>query len=274
MRDNEIQGDASLAIARRGNGIHLWHSEENEVQRNELLDVRDGVYLSFAHDNLIAGNRGSALRYGIHYMYSERNALVENRFTGSTGGIALMFSMHNRIESNETLDNEQFGILCQQLEHSVLDGNRAAGNGRGFYLQNSAGNRFVSNRLESNGVGVYLTAGSERNTFSGNRFTGNLVQLFDGSPGRNVFFEEERGNYWSDYTGFDWDGDGVGEVPYDLQTTASALMARRPVTRWFWMSPVLALLDWLDTRVKLRDVDARDPFPLIGLPPPTAESSP
>jgi nitrous oxidase accessory protein len=226
--------------------------------------VRDGVYLSFAHDNVIHGNRGTGLRYGIHYMYSERNILSENRFSGGTGGIALMFSMRNRIENNETVDNRDFGILCQQIEHSRLEGNRATGNGRGFYLENSAVNRFVDNRLEANGVGVYTTAGSEQNVFIGNRFDGNLVQVFEDRAGANAFFDQGRGNFWSDYAGFDWNGDGVGETPYRLQTAASALMARRPVARWFWMSPALALLDWWDARVATPRADSFDPFPLVG----------
>ena len=261
---NEVLGDTSLEVARRGNGIHLWKTEHNEIRGNRLADVRDGIYLSFAHDNVIHRNRGAGLRYGIHYMFSERNVLTGNRFAGCTGGIALMFSMRNRIEDNETVDNRDFGILCQQIEHSHLQGNRAAGNGRGFYLENSSVNRFVDNRLEGNGVGIFVTAGSEQNVFTGNRFSGNLVQVFENHAGANAFFDEGRGNFWSDYAGFDWNGDGVGEIPYRLNTAASALMARRPVARWFWMSPALALLDWWDARLAIPGADSFDPFPLVG----------
>lgn len=261
---NEVLGDTSLQVARRGNGIHLWNTEHNEVRGNRLVDVRDGVYLSFAHDNVIHGNQGTGLRYGIHYMFSERNSLIENRFARCTGGIALMFSKHNRIENNETVDNRDFGILCQQIEHSHLEGNRAAGNGRGFFLENSAINRFVDNRLDGNGVGIYLTAGSEQNVLTGNRFSGNLVQVFEDHAGANAFFDQGRGNFWSDYAGFDWNSDGVGETPYRLNTAASALIARRPVARWFWMSPALALLDWWDARLATSGTDSFDPFPLVG----------
>jgi len=261
--DNEVRGDASLPVSERGNGIHLWHSVDNEIRGNRLADVRDGVYLSFAHDNLIAGNVGADLRYGIHYMYSERNTLRANRFSTSSGGIALMFSMRNTIEGNETVGNEAFGILCQQLEASHLTGNRVAGNGRGFYIENSAGNRFVANVLAGNGVGAYFTAGSEGNLLTANHFRGNLVQVFEDHPGANTFSVAGRGNFWGDYAGFDWDGDGVGETPYRLRTTASALMARQPLTRWFWMSPVLSLLDWWDTRLLTPEAGSFDPFPLL-----------
>jgi len=260
---NEVHGDLSLPRERRGNGIHLWQSERNEIRDNRLVDVRDGVYLSFAHDNLIVGNHGTELRYGIHYMYSERNSLLGNHFSHCTGGIALMFSMRNRIEANEAVDNDQFGILCQQLEHSHIEANQLSGNGRGFYVENSAANRFVANRLLANGVGAYLTAGSEENVFVANHFVGNLVQVYEDHEGANDFFDNGQGNFWGDYAGFDWDGDGVGETPYRLGTAAASLMARRPTTRWFWMSPVLVLLDWWDAQLTVSRDASFDPFPLV-----------
>lgn len=261
---NVVTGDRDLAIARRGNGIHLWDTKRNEVRGNEIVDVRDAVYLSFAHDNLIAENRASNLRYGIHYMYSERNHLLENVFDRCSGGIALMYSFENRIEGNVVTNNRDFGILCQSLERSVVVGNRVAGNGRGFFLENSSANRFESNLIEVNGVGVFVTAGSERNVFTENWFSGNVVHVYQNVGSVSRWSDRGRGNRWDDYRGFDWDGDEVGETPYRLHTAASSLMARQPVARWFWMSPAMALLDWWEARVRAVDVDALDPAPLVG----------
>ena len=262
--DNVVHGDSSLVSGRRGNGVHLWHTVDNEVTSNVLIDVRDGIYLSFAHDNVIQGNRGHNLRYGIHYMYSERNGLLGNEFSGGLGGIALMYSLGNRIVENVVTGNRDFGILLQQLERSVLERNHASGNGRGIYLENSAGNRLAENLLMHNGVGAYLTAGSERNVFNTNRFESNLVQVYETHAGENRWFEADRGNSWSDYTGFDWDGDGIGETPYQLQTAASALLVRRPVARWFWKSPILGLLDWWQGQLPRQQESGFDPYPLVG----------
>lgn len=264
--DNEVAGDPALPSVRRGNGIHLWHTERNELRDNRLISVRDGIYLSFAHDNLIRGNSGTGLRYGIHYMYSERNTLEGNRFQGCTGGIALMFSMNNRIAGNSTTDNRDFGILCQQLERSLLIYNRSARNGRGFFVENSASNRFAGNRAEDNGVGVFLTAGSEANVFTSNDFDGNLVQVFQDRHALNTWSDRGRGNIWSDYTGFDWNGDGVGDVPYRLQTAVSALMARWPSARWLAASPAIELLSWWEARMFAADPGAIDPAPLVRRP--------
>ncbi len=266
VEGNEVVGERTMAVARRGNGIHLWHTEHNQIADNHTTFVRDGVYLSFAHDNVIRGNRGEGLRYGIHYMYSERNTLVQNRFERSTGAIALMFSFDNHIEGNVATRSERFGILCQQVERSVLVGNRVEGNGRGFYLENSAANRFADNSMIGNGVGVFLTAGSERNTFTGNQFDGNLVQVHRDHAGRNSWWEGERGNAWSDYAGFDWNDDGVGDTPYRLETASSALLARHPGAGFLWMSPLLALLDWWDGQWAAPAADAFDVHPLTRVP--------
>ena len=264
LERNQVVGDATLALASRGNGIHLWHTRDNTVRDNTLADVRDGVYLSFAHDNRIVGNRGRGLRYGIHYMYSERNLLRENHFSNGTGGIAMMFSMRNRVEANHTVNNRDFGILCQQLESSTVVGNHAERNGRGLFIEGSVGNRFADNRIRANGVGAFLTAASEANIFTGNIFDGNLVQVYQDRSAGNAWWQDGRGNAWSDYAGFDWNGDGVGESPYRLETAASALLARRPAARWFLLSPVLAVLDWWDAQMPSpAGPEAFDRFPLV-----------
>lgn len=261
--NNEIYGDASLSRSRRGNGIHLWHTEKNTVSGNYLQDVRDGVYLSFAHQNLIEGNHGSGLRYGIHYMYSDKNHLKENRFDGCQGGIVLMFSRNNIIERNETDSNAKFGLLCLQLENSIFRSNHSARNARGFFIETCEGNRFSENCAEDNGEGFYLAAGSEENIFDSNNVSRNIVQVYQLRFGGNQWSRDGRGNYWSDYAGVDWNGKGIGSSPYRLQTAASALMARRPVTRWFWMSPALTLLNWWESKVEEPVETDVDPFPLI-----------
>lgn len=262
--DNTVIGDASLPSSSRGNGIHLWHTRDNEVRGNVLRDTRDGVYLSFAHENRITANRGASLRYGIHYMYSEQNLLEANHFERCTGGLALMYSKKNRLIRNISNDNRDFGILCLSLERSVIEGNETRHNGRGLFLENSHSNRFQGNAVVKNGVGVYLTAASEDNVFTENRFLENLVQVYQRRPELNRWHDECRGNRWSDYLGADWNRDGIGDAPYQLSQSAANLMAHRPATRWLWMSPALMFLDWWDGvgEVPGRTVD--DPFPLVG----------
>jgi nitrous oxidase accessory protein len=260
---NVVRGDPSLSRSRRGNGIHLWRTRHNEILNNRVESVRDGLYFSFAHDNRIQDNEGSQLRYGIHYMYSERNTLFGNRFSECIGGMALMFSRGNRVEENTVARNRDFGILGLFLERSIVRLNQVSENGRGMFVEDSHSNRFSANHVQRNGVGAYVTAGSEANVFAENRFEGNLVQVYHTHAAANAWSEAGRGNFWGDYSGFDWNGDGIGDTPYYLQTTASALMARYPVARWFWMTPLVALLDWWDSLLAKSASSLFDPAPLI-----------
>ena len=263
IEGNDIRGDTAIARSRRGNGIHLWHTERNRVLDNDLADVRDGLYLSFAHHNLIGGNHAARVRYGIHYMYSDDNVVAANHLENCLGGAVLMFSRRNRIERNDAIGNQRFGILLLSIDNSELTGNLIARNDRGLLLENSNANRFEKNRIAGNAVGAFITAGSDDNLFAANSFDRNLVQAYVTHSGINRWADARRGNYWSDYAGFDLNGDGVGETPYRLQDAASALMATRPQARWFMMSPAFALLDWFQQRTVAPADSFIDPAPLV-----------
>jgi nitrous oxidase accessory protein len=260
---NQVHGNAAMARSRRGNGIHLWHTERNRVLDNDLADVRDGLYLSFAHHNLISGNHAAGVRYGIHYMYSDDNVVAGNHLENCLGGAVLMFSRRNHIEHNDSIGNAGFGILLLSIDSSAVIGNLIARNDRGLVLENSNSNRFEKNRIAGNAVGAFITAGSDDNIFAANSFDANLVQAYVSHSGINRWSDERRGNYWSDYSGFDLNGDGVGETPYRLQDAASALMATRPQARWFMMSPAFALLDWFQQRTVAPADSFIDPAPLV-----------
>src|SRR5262249_10825450 len=66
---NEIVGSGQVPSAARGNGIHLWKAQRNQILQNQISDKRDGMYFSYADNNLIAGNQVANNRFGIHYMY-------------------------------------------------------------------------------------------------------------------------------------------------------------------------------------------------------------
>jgi nitrous oxidase accessory protein len=49
--------------------------------------------------------------------------------------------------------------------------------------------------------------------------------------------ESGRGNYWSEYEGYDLDGDGVGDVPLTIQNVFDFLEGQQPAFRLYLYSP-------------------------------------
>lgn len=272
---NTISGDPALAPSKRGNGVHLWKTRTNVVAFNRIFDKRDGLYLSFADHTEIRGNDVRNTRFGIHYMYSHYNRLIGNMLTANAVGATLMFSQQSLIEGNTAFANRRHGMVFKQLDNSVIRANRIVGQNRGFFVQQATANRFEANVVATNDIGVYLSNGSEQNVFVGNVFQHNVDQVWQppyeaeqGRRGPNQFFENRRGNFWSDYTGADRNGDGVGDTPYHETDVFGYLVERYPDARVFTMSPAVSALRRAEQLMPVLDtVGVVDLFPLMSASP-------
>jgi nitrous oxidase accessory protein len=268
---NFIIGNTNVPNAKRGNGIHLWKSKNNTIANNFVTEARDGMYFSYADQNVIASNRVEQTRFGIHYMYSHRNQLRANTLTANSVGAALMFARDCVIEDNRAFANRRHGILLKQVENSRFTHNAVYGQNRGFFIQQAALDRFEENLICNNDIGLYLSNGSERNVFVGNAFVRNTDQIWQPSDevemGRlasNNFHEDHRGNYWSDYTGSDNDGNGIGDTPYHETDVLGYIVDRHPEARVFALSPAATLLRKSEEVLPLLDVQGvTDAYPLM-----------
>ena len=246
---NTISGSTNTASAARGNGIHLWKTQRNQLAGNVIHDKRDGMYFSYANDNVIAGNRVWDTRFGIHYMYSHQNRLLTNFLCHNVVGATLMFSRQSLVEGNVVADNRRHGMVFKQLDNSRIRNNVVSGQNRGIFVQQANQNRFEGNVIATNDIGLYLSNSSEENVFVGNAFIRNAEQVWQppfetaqGRQGPNSFTENGRGNYWSDYTGYDRNHDGIGDTPYHQTDVFGYIVDRHPDARVFAMSPAVSLL--------------------------------
>ena len=278
---NQLEGDLNYRSQDRGNGIHLFAVHNANVHHNEVWHTRDGIYIDTANGNRLTDNFMHDLRYGVHYMYSHDNTVARNRTTRTRTGYALMQSRRLQVIGNRSEQDRNYGILMNFITDSTLKGNviigvRAGqtggvsiqgGEGKGFFVYNSVFNTFEGNRVEDWDIGIHLTAGSEDNRVFGNAFIGNAHQVKYVATRPQSWAENGRGNYWSDYLGWDRNGDGIGDVPYAPNDRIDKLLWRIPQARILMHSPAVDTLRWAQRAFPvLKPQGVEDPAPLMTPP--------
>ena len=125
-------------------------------------------------------------------------------------------------------------------------------------------NRFTDNTFRANDTAATLFSSAEQNVFSGNQFVDNWSDLvLSGRDSGTRWSADGRGNYWSRYRGFDFDGDGIGDAPHPLVGAFERLEGANPAARIFLQSPAAAGLE-LAARLSGRAADdAIDDRPLV-----------
>ena len=252
LEGNQIWGRKALVPSERGNGIHLFDTTKTVVRGNTVSGARDGIYMSAVEDSLIENNRVEHQRYGVHYMYSNGNTLRNNQSNFNLSGFALMQSHHIVVVNNTAKGNRRHGVLFRDAQYCTISGNKLIENGEGFFFFSSTDNTIVNNQFIRNLVGARVWAGSVRNKVSGNAFIGNDQQIYYvGSKDLEWGTDGQPGNFWSDYMGWDQDGDGLGDRPYRLDSFTSTLIYRYPAAILLLRSPAMELLAHMEESLPL-----------------------
>jgi nitrous oxidase accessory protein len=234
LRGNRVVGLGGPALGMRGDGIRLWETNDSLVEDNEVQQARDCV-VWYSSRNVLRGNEVRGGRYGVHLMYSHGNRLEKNRFVGNEVGVFAMYSRNLLIEGNQILFSRGaagIGVGMKESGNVTVRGNLLAYNTQGFFLDNSPlvqGDRnvFEHNVVRLSEVGIGFLSSEHDNLFRRNVLRDNTVQVRVDAGGDALGVTWE-GNAWSDYAGYDLDGDGVGDLPYELKDLSGALTTRHP----------------------------------------------
>jgi nitrous oxidase accessory protein len=241
---NKIIGDAQDEY-NSGNGIQLWYSKNITVERNIVQKVRDGIYLEFS-DNILINDNVSAnnLRYGLHFMFSNDDVYTNNTFENNGAGVAVMFSKRIKMINNTFKKNwgtAAFGILLKEINDAEISNNTFEENTVGINIEGSNRIVYSDNNFISNGYAIKVLGACYGNTFEKNNFLYNSFDLsYHNKINDNVF----QNNYWSSYTGYDLDKDGIGDVPYRPVKLFSYIVNRTPETIILMRSLFIDIIDF------------------------------
>ncbi len=241
IEGNLITGKREYNSSQRGNGIQLYNTTGARITNNNISFVRDALYVDVSHHAVFKGNKLHHSRYGSHYMNSYYNLWEDNDSYYNRGGLALMEVRDQVVRNNRAWGNSDHGIMLRTMQDSVIENNVIAGNNRGFFIYDVEYVTIKGNLVVDNYVGVHLSAGSTRNKVEDNDFVANREQVrYVGA--RDERWGVERGNHWSNYLGWDRDGDGVGDVPYEANDMVDRLTWRYPSVKLLLASPAVQAL--------------------------------
>lgn len=238
---NLITGKRDLMSNNRGNGIQLYNTDGARIIGNNISFTRDGIYVDISHHAVFRNNKLHHVRYGTHYMNSYYNLWEGNESYLNRGGLALMVTRNQIVRNNIVWGNTDHGIMLRSIQDSVIENNIVAQNGKGFFVYDAEYNIIRGNLVIRNRIGMHLWAGSYRNGVDGNDFIHNREQVRYVAS-RDVFWGEKKGNYWSNYTGWDADGNGAGDLAYTANDVVDRLTWRHPYIKILLHSPSIQSL--------------------------------
>ncbi|MBB6542682.1 nitrous oxide reductase family maturation protein NosD [Thalassotalea piscium] len=276
---NTVEGNTALRSADRGNGIQLSVVKNVEVKDNEIFNTRDGIYIISSQENSLENNTMHDLRYGIHYMYSHDNQVINNHAYNTRAGYALMSSKRLIVKGNTTHNSEDYGFLLNFITTSTISNNvikdvwtksnnKVLGrDGKGLFVYNSAYNTISNNVVDTTEIGIHLTAGSENTQVYGNSFLNNPTQVKYVSNKKQEWSHNSKGNYWSNYVGWDMDNDGIGDVVFEPNDGIDKLVWQYPEMKMLMDSPAVLILRWVQRQFPvLKPPGVKDSFPLMKSP--------
>ncbi len=278
LRGNDI-GGKDLPISRQGDGLKIWYSADTLVEDNVMHDSRDAV-IWFSPGVTVRHNTMEHNRYGMHFMQTGNHLIEDNILRHNSVGIYLMYGDNYVIRNNLLLDNRGpsgYGLGLKEIDNGLFEGNRIANNRVGVYTDMSPVNpaakvTFRNNLLAYNDIAVTMLPDTKRNAYYDNVFLDNNEQIAvagEGNVAQNEWAVAGRGNYWSDYTGFDADRDGIGDLAYASKSLYENLMDQHPALRLFQLSPATDALDLAAKAFPLFQPQPKmaDPSPLMAPPP-------
>ena len=134
-----------------------------------------------------------------------------------------------------------YGMLLKEINDAEIIGNTFEENTIGINIEGSNRITYKNNDFINNGWAVKVLGACYTNTFTHNNFLYNSFDISYNSKLNDNVFDQ---NYWSNYTGYDLDKNGIGDVPYRPVKLFSYIVNRTPETIVLLRSLFMDIIDF------------------------------
>lgn len=273
---NYVRGHEGISEGLRGDGIKVWYSHRVQIHNNHVTRSRD-LLVWYSNECDVYENFVTDSRYGFHFMNSDDGVASRNALVDNSVGIYIMYGKRFTVENN-LMQNSRgpsgHGLGLKEVDGVDVIGNVIYDNRIGIFNDNSpfsmnAYGIFRNNLIAYNDIGVGVLPSARANIYYENSFVENLEQVTVLGGGElsdgNVWNQNGLGNYWSDYNGYDADGNGIGDVPYRNAAMSEQLRRSHPELQLFRFSLAETSIDFASQAVPLfeRNAVLEDSRPLV-----------
>ena len=256
VEDSLIEGNyissKKLDISLRGDALKIWYSHNNRIKDNTVENARD-VTLTYSNNNTLENNTFLYNRFATHISLSKNNTLKNNSYKYNSVAMMLMGVSGSKVTDNSIKSSTGaagIGVVLKGTKNLLFENNTVRYNAEGMFIDTKATEEGMQRHIKNNDISynkeaLHFHAAIQNNTITHNRFVGNIDDVVKDTEGSLTRRNVVEFNYWDRYSGFDKNGDNIGDRAHQIYQHADQLWHYNHKVKFFYGSPLMTLLNFM-----------------------------